>query len=76
MSLCVLQDLQVTREPRTVQPRSSSVSTPSRGSLRSEHTADDTSSISARSDASVDSLVFDANFGKSNSECVSQTLNV
>ncbi|KAL8563322.1 hypothetical protein ACOMHN_028845 [Nucella lapillus] len=58
-----VEDIQVTREPRAVQPRSSSVSTPSRGSLRSEHTTDDTSSISARSDASVDSLVFEANFG-------------
>ncbi|XP_076445563.1 synaptotagmin-6-like [Babylonia areolata] len=58
-----MQDIQVTREPRAVQPRSASISTPSRGSLRSEHTTDDTSSISARSDASVDSLVFEANFG-------------
>ncbi|KAK7494324.1 hypothetical protein BaRGS_00014427, partial [Batillaria attramentaria] len=56
-------EIQVTREPRPVQPRSASVSTPSRGSLRSEQMTDDTSSISARSDASVDSLVFEANFG-------------
>ena len=63
--MCVwFQDIQVTKEPRAVQPRSSSISTPSRGgSMRSEHTTDDTSSISARSDASVDSLVFEANFG-------------
>lgn len=60
----VLQEIQVTREPRAVQPRSASVSTPSRGSVRSEPLTDDTSSISAHSDASVDSLVFEANFGE------------
>ncbi|XP_035828997.1 synaptotagmin-10-like, partial [Aplysia californica] len=39
------------------------MSTTSRSSMRSEQFTDDTSSISAKSDASVDSLVFDANFG-------------
>ncbi|KAL8616249.1 hypothetical protein ACOMHN_058366 [Nucella lapillus] len=67
-----LDDIQVTREPRAVQPRSASISTPSRGSLRSEHTTDDTSSISARSDASVDSLVFEANFADCAVELVGQ----
>lgn len=33
--------------------------------MRSEQFTDDTSSISAKSDASVDSLIFDPNFGKS-----------
>ncbi|CAL1528914.1 unnamed protein product [Lymnaea stagnalis] len=57
------QDLQISRESRTVQPKTSSMSTTSRSSMRSEQFTDDTSSISAKSDASVDSLIFDPNFG-------------
>ncbi len=60
---CLLQEISISKESRTVQPRSASMSTTSRGSLRSEQFTDDTSSISAKSDASVDSLVFEANFG-------------
>ncbi|XP_067676505.1 synaptotagmin-6-like isoform X2 [Haliotis asinina] len=57
------QEISITKENRPVQPRSASMSTTSRGSLRSEQFTDDTSSLSAKSDASVDSLVFEANFG-------------
>ncbi|KAK3097765.1 hypothetical protein FSP39_012990 [Pinctada imbricata] len=67
------QDVQISKEHRTVQPRSSrgstctsrgSISTVSRGSVKSDpFNVEETSSISARSDTSVDSLIFDPNFG-------------
>ncbi|XP_036370712.1 synaptotagmin-6 isoform X2 [Octopus sinensis] len=57
------QELQMTKEAKTVQPHSSSTSTVSRGSTRSDQHPEETSSISARSDTSVDSSVFDASFG-------------
>lgn len=67
-----LQDVQISKEHQRVQPRSTSISsrgsisTMSRGSLKSDPTVcnEDTSSISARSDTSVDSYVFDVSFGK------------
>ncbi|XP_059177830.1 uncharacterized protein LOC131957132 [Physella acuta] len=62
LSVSSSQDLQISRESRTVQPKTSSMSTTSRSSMRSEQFTDDTSSISAKSDASVDSLIFDPNF--------------
>ncbi|XP_071137354.1 synaptotagmin-C-like isoform X1 [Mytilus galloprovincialis] len=62
------QDVHLSKESRTVQPRSSttsrgSISTMSRGSVRSDPFTEDTSSISARSDTSVDSFVFDPSVG-------------
>ena len=61
--LSLQQDLQISRESHAVQPKTGSVSTTSRSSMRSEQLTDDNSSISAKSDVSVDSLIFDANFG-------------
>ncbi|CAG2201931.1 SYT6 [Mytilus edulis] len=63
-----LMDVHLSKESRTVQPRSSttsrgSISTMSRGSVRSDPFTEDTSSISARSDTSVDSFVFDPSVG-------------
>lgn len=58
-----LEDFQISRESHAVQPKTGSVSTTSRSSMRSEQLTDDNSSISAKSDVSVDSLVFEANFG-------------
>ncbi|KAL3881962.1 hypothetical protein ACJMK2_028344, partial [Sinanodonta woodiana] len=61
-------EIQISKEQRTVQPRSTSVSsrgsisTMSRGSIKSDPLTEDTSSISARSDTSVDSYVFDPSF--------------
>ena len=68
----IFQDIHISKEHRTVQPRSTSISsrgsisTMSRGSLKSDPFAgnEDTSSISARSDTSVDSYVFDHSFGE------------
>lgn len=63
--------MQISKEHQRVQPRSTSISsrgsisTVSRGSIKSDPFAgyEDTSSISARSDTSVDSYVFDPSFG-------------
>lgn len=63
------QDVQLTKEHRAIQPRSTSItsrasiSTMSRGSIRSDTLTEETSSISARSDTSVDSCIFDPSFG-------------
>lgn len=57
------QDVQLVKESKTVQPRSSSMSTVSRTSTKSDQLTDETSSISARSDTSIDSSAFDASFG-------------
>ncbi|XP_048765538.2 synaptotagmin-6-like isoform X2 [Ostrea edulis] len=59
----------LTKEHRSVQPSSlpstsrGSISTMSRGSIKSDPFTEETSSISARSDTSGDSLIFDPNFG-------------
>ena len=61
----------MTKEHRSVQPSSlpstsrGSISTMSRGSIKSDPFTEETSSISARSDTSADSLIFDPSFGKS-----------
>ncbi|XP_060574886.1 synaptotagmin-6-like isoform X2 [Ruditapes philippinarum] len=70
-SICITPDVQISKEHQRVQPRSTSISsrgsisTVSRGSIKSDPFAgyEDTSSISARSDTSVDSYVFDPSFG-------------
>ncbi|GFR63868.1 synaptotagmin-C [Elysia marginata] len=72
ISLLPQQDLQISRESHTVQPKTGSISTTSRSSMRSEQLTDDNSSISAKSDVSVDSLVFDANFEDRSGEVFSQ----
>ncbi|XP_052807777.1 synaptotagmin-10-like isoform X2 [Mya arenaria] len=67
----ITPDVQITKEHQRVQPRSTSISsrgsisTVSRASIRSDPLTgtEDTSSISARSDTSVDSYVFDPSFG-------------
>ncbi|XP_052711562.1 synaptotagmin-5-like isoform X1 [Crassostrea angulata] len=63
------QEAFLTKEHRSVQPSSlpstsrGSISTMSRGSIKSDPFTEETSSISARSDTSADSLIFDPNFG-------------
>lgn len=65
------QEAFLTKEHRSVQPSSlpstsrGSISTMSRGSIKSDPFTEETSSISARSDTSADSLIFDPSFGKS-----------
>ena len=70
----LFQDVQLIKEHRTIQPRSTSVN--SRGSIstytshgsmrsRSDTLTEETSSISARSDTSIDSCLFDPQFGNS-----------
>ncbi|XP_052282899.1 synaptotagmin-6-like isoform X2 [Dreissena polymorpha] len=69
--ICKIPDVQITKEHQRVQPRSTSISsrgsisTMSRGSIKSDPFTcnEETSSISARSDTSVDSYVFDPSFG-------------
>ncbi|BFZ09576.1 hypothetical protein BsWGS_12614 [Bradybaena similaris] len=54
------EDLQICQESK---PRAGSVSAGSRASTRTDNAADDNSSISAKSDVSVDSSTFDHSFG-------------